>query len=94
MCPVQMEVPSLSHESLLFKYLLLLIYFWLCQVLLAPCRIFSCGLLTPPQLQPCGISSLTQINLGPLHWELGVLALGHQRSPCKSPFLELQSQGT
>ena len=54
-----MEVPSLSHESRLFKYLLLLIYFWLCQVLLAPRRIFSCGFLTL-SCSHVGSSSLTQ----------------------------------
>ena len=59
-----------------FKYL----FIWLCQVLAAVCRIFSCGI----QILSCCIWDLVPwSNLGPLHWELGILATGLPRKPQK-----------
>ena len=47
------------------------IFIWLCQVLVAACRIFSF------KIWACGIQFPDQgSNPGPLHWELGVLATG------------------
>ena len=52
------------------------IFIWLCQVLLAAPRIFSCNMKTL-RIIACGIHIPDQgSNPGPLHWEHGVLATG------------------
>ena len=74
----------------LFKiYIYLFIYLfyfilsiWLCQVLVAACRIFSCGL--------CDLLSQSGVEPGPLHGKCGVLATGPKGSPCFRMFWSKQ----
>ena len=55
------------------------LFIWLCQVLVVACGIFSCGMRT----LGCSMWDIVPWpgNLGPLHWEHGVLATGAPGSP-------------
>ena len=64
-----------STEIFLLKKIYIYIFIWLCQILVATHRTFSCAyeLL----VMACGIQFPDQaLNPGPLHWELRGLATG------------------
>ena len=66
---------QLQHGLLTFVFLSIRLFIWLCRVLVTARGIFSsaCELL----VAACGISFMDkELNPGPLHWELRVLATG------------------